>query len=261
MRSRVALTLTLAAACAHAPPPVSSLDAEPPRIASAFFGLDDAIPEAARRLCRDAPGADGMPITFSRRVVGDLDPGAFTVTTRSGARLHPRCATTRPANGDAEGHTVLLLGQLGGEPADPPVEVEVTGALALAGADGHGLRAPVIALAAGPTLALAIATPPGAIASDCPAGTAQIVTAIWTGGVNLAPGVDDDRHRRGYRVQTDTGEVAPRALGDLGDRDNYEHLCLATAAPVRRVAFAAGLLVDPRGDRNPATAIAVSAAR
>jgi len=259
---RALIAAALAVGCSHPPPPRSTLDTAPPRIASAFFGLDHAMPDETRWLCKDAPGRDGLPVTFTRRVVGAIDPGAFTVTTRSGARRHPSCATTRPANARAEGHTVLLLGELGGEPADPPVEVEVTGSLPLAGgAQGQGLRAPVIALADGPTLVLAIAVAPAAIASDCPRGTQQIVLAIWAGGVTLAPGVDEDTHRRGYRAITDAGEVVPRALGDLGDRDNYEHLCLDTGAPIRRVTFSAGLLVDPRGDRNPATAIEVSAAR
>jgi hypothetical protein len=247
-------------ACTHRlPPPRTSLDDAPPRLASAFFGLDHAMPEGSRRLCLDGPGLDGMPVTFTRRVVGPIDASAFTVTTASGARRHPRCATTQPASGAAKDHTVLLIGELGRDPADPPLQVEVTGALPLAGgADGHGLSGPVTPLAAGPTLVLALGLAPGAIDSDCPSGTQQLVVVVWAGGVTPGPGQSEEAHRQGYRVQTQGGEEVPFALGDLGDHDNYEHLCLHTKDPARQVRFAAGVLVDPRGDLNPATAVEVS---
>lgn len=253
-------------ACARPAPPATRLDDEPPRIAAAFFGLDDALPRVARLLCSAAPGRDGMPVTFSRRVVepidGTIDPAAFVVRTRSGALRTPACATLEPAAAPAERHTVLLIGDLGGEPADPPVAVSVVAPLALAGADARGLGAPVIPLAAGPTLALALSLRPGAIASDCPRGrTAQIVVAIWAGGVTPAPGASQEDHRRGYQVETAAGLVTPFALGDLDDRDNYVHLCLDTAATTSVVRFAAGIVVDPRGDRNPETTVAVSPQR
>jgi hypothetical protein len=46
-------------------------------------------------------GADGMPVTFSKRIAdpGSLEPEAFTIITRSGARLQPLRVTTRPASG------------------------------------------------------------------------------------------------------------------------------------------------------------------
>lgn len=200
-----------------------------------------------------------MPVTFSRRVVGSIDPDAFTAHLRSGALRHPTCATTKPANGLSKDHTVLLIGDLGHEPDDPPVAVEVTGHLALAGgADGHGLTAPVIPLVAGPGLVLALGVRAGAIDSDCPAGTRQIVVAIWAGGVQPAPGKTQRDHLAGYRVTTTAGDVAPLALGDLDDHDNYVHLCLDRDELARRVRFAAGIVVDPRGDLNPETSIEVS---
>lgn len=250
------------AACARLPPPRTALDDEPPRVVSAFFGLDNAMPEGSRWLCASAPGQDGMPVTLSRRVVGRPDPAAFAVLTRSGARRRPACATLAPADAPAKNHTILLIGDLGGEPGDPPVSVEIVGPLPLeGGADARGLAGPVTPLAAGPSLALALGLRAGAIASDCPARTRQVVVAIWTGGVRPGPASDQETHRGGYRVTTTEGEITPFALGDLGDRDNYVHLCLDTEAPARQVSFRAGIVVDPRDDLNPDTSIAVSPQR
>jgi hypothetical protein len=229
---------------------------------SAFFGLDHAMPGESRWLCREAPGKDGMPVTFSRRVLEPVDANAFTVITRSGARLHPACATAAPANAPAKHHTILLMGELGSEPNDPPVKVEISGSLPLeGGVDAKGLEGEVIPLAAGPTLVMALGLPPGSIESDCPNTTQQLVVVVWAGGVKPGPDSDQEAHRKGYRVSTAEGEVTPFALGDLHDRDNYVHLCLDTKAPAQRVSFSAGLLVDPRGDLNPDTAIEVSAAK
>ena len=107
----------------------TSLDKEPPRLISAFFGLDNSLPPRAMLIWRRAVGKDGMPLTFSRRVEGSIDPEVFTVITRSGNRLHPAHATTKPAHKYAKRHTVLLIGEMGDEPNDPPVKVEVTGNL------------------------------------------------------------------------------------------------------------------------------------
>lgn len=254
--------MALALGCRRQPPPQTVLDSEPPRMLSAFFGLDHALPPESRALCLSAPGTDGMPVTFTRRVAGSIHPSVFTVRTRSGRVLHPTCATTKPADAIAERHTVLLIGELGSEPDDPPVAVEVTGSLKLdGGADARGLSGPVTPLADGPTLQLALGAAPSSLASDCPADTRQIVVVVWAGGVHPRPGADQAAHRSGYSVDTAAGEVQPIALGDLSDRDNYVHLCLATATPATRVRFRAGILADPRGDLNPDTSVAVSAPR
>lgn len=156
---------------------------------------------------------------------------------------------------------MLLIGELGAEPVDPPVSVAVTGTLELeGGADAKGLSAPVTPLAEGPTLVLAFAGSRAQVDSSCPPEAKQVVVAVWAGGVTLAPGVSDAEHRTSYRVETATGEVVPFALGDLGDRDNDEHRCLDTQSTVTRVRFAAGRLVDPRGDANPETSVGVASA-
>ena len=115
-------------------PPKTSLDEQAPRMISAFFGLDNAIPAPRYRR------TDGLPVTFSQRVAdpGSIEASAFTVITRSGARAHPLRATTRPADEASKRHTVLLIGEFGNAPDDPPVKVEVTGHLTLVG--GHDAR-------------------------------------------------------------------------------------------------------------------------
>ncbi len=254
-------------AVAAKPPalPRTSLDDEPPRLVSAFFGLDHALPRKAFRLCRQAPGMDGIPVTFSRRVLGGphLDPKAFTVVTRSGARRQPLCATTAPAHAAGKNHTVLLVGELGREPDDPPMTVEVSGDLPLEhGANARGLSAPVIPLADGPTLVLALGYRAGEFPPcPAPARARQVVVAIWAGGIKPRPGADQAAHLGGYRVATNEGEVRPFALGNLHSNDNYVCLFLATEAPAERVDFDAGIVVDPRGDVNPGTSVAVSRGR
>ena len=245
--------------------PVTTLEDEPPRLLNAFFGLDDALPDGVFWLCPGGGGTDGMPVTFSRRLSGTVPPASFAVVLRSGAKKTPLCATTAPANEASENHTVLLVGDLGGVD-DPPVRVEVVADLwadGVAGAvdNARGATVEVTPLLAGPTLVLAIAMTPGAIDSDCPPATTQLLMVTWSGGV--VPDVDatQEMHRLAYTVTTDAGDVTPMALGDLDDRDNYIHLCLDTDAPVQRVRARAAVLVDPNNDENPETSVTVFTAR
>lgn len=238
------------------PPPSTTLDKQPPRLLSAFFGLDNALPPGTLGMCRQAAGADGMPVTFSRRV-NEVRADAFTVITGSGARKTPSCATLAPADEVAERHTVLLVGDLGDASTDPPERVEVTGSLPLAGgADARGLEVEVTPLEEGPTLVLAFALP--ADASDCPASTVQVVVVVWAGGVTPGPEETDASHLEIYRVATEAGSSRPFALGDLGDGDNYVQLCLDTASKATEVSASVGVLVDPRGDLNPETSVEVA---
>lgn len=250
-------------------------------ILSAFFGIDNSLPLPATFLCAPAVLLDGMPVVFRQEIdERTLYPWSFTVTTRSGARRTPLCATTSPANQESEDRTVLLIGELGNDPADPPASVTVTGRLLdEAGHDLRGATAPVVPLAAGPELVYAEIAPPEpdtatfspltpsvlrllqAAPAPCPAGTVQRVRVTWDGGVT-APGGGDgtDAQRRAYAVTMADGRVVvPFALADLGDMDNNHLLCLATAGVPVAVSAAPGLFADPRRDVNPATAIGVSA--
>lgn len=199
-----------------------------------------------------------MPVTFSHRLSVQPDPRSFAVTTRSGATKMPLCANTAPARARSENHTVLLLGDLGSAD-DPPVRVSIVGPLAFeTGASAEGASVAVTPLEAGPTLVLALGYRPQDIDTDCPAKTRQLVMVAWAGGVRPVAGTDQEAHRKAYTVVTSEGPLTPFALGDLGDQDNYVHLCLDVEAPAERVDAIGGALVDPRDDVNPATSIAVN---
>jgi hypothetical protein len=250
-------TLTLVA-CAPSPAlPKTALDDQPPRMVSAFFGLDNGIQAFWYK------GADGMPVTFSKRVQDPdaLDPEMFTVITRSGVRAHPLRVTTRPANAATKRHSVLMIGEFGNEPSDPPVKVEITGHLILAGSDdAHGLSAQVTPLADGPSLVLAYAVSPKDFAGDFPPETKQIVVTVWNGGVEPMDSVTYKNHLQGYSVETSDGNIVlPIGLGDIGG-DNYEYLYLDTESTALRVSMKSNLLMDPRLDGNPATSIEVAGA-
>jgi len=251
------LVVLLLVACAPDPtPPRTGLDDQPAQMLSAFFGLDNALPSLRFK------NVDGMPVTFSKRVQdpGSLEPNGFTVITRSGARVQPLHVTTRPAQAPSKRHTVLLIGEFGNEPEDPPVKVEVTGHLLLAGGeDAQGLSVAVTPLKNGPSLIMAYSVSPGDFADDFPLETKQIVVVVWNGGVTPVEGVTRDNHRLGYSFETVDGDsVQPIALGDIGG-DNYEYLFLDTEAAVLRVSMKSGLLMDPRADANPATSVAIAA--
>jgi hypothetical protein len=251
----IALTI---AGCSPGPtPPRTDLDDQPARMASAFFGLDNAI-QALRY-----KGADGMPVTFSKRVADpdSLEPEMFTVISRSGKRVHPLRVTTRPADETSKRHSVLLIGEFGNEPDDPPVKVKVTGQLILAGGDNaQGLSVDVTPLNDGPSLVLAYAVSPEDIPDDdVPPETKQVIVAIWNGGVTPMEGVSAENHRLGYSFETENGStVQPIGVGDIGG-DNYEYLYLDTEETALRVNIKSGLLMDPRGDVNPATSVEVAA--
>ncbi|MBK6470337.1 MAG: hypothetical protein IPF94_06260 [Betaproteobacteria bacterium] len=267
---RIAVTCAVAQALAAFGGADAQVQAEPAapraRILDVFFGLDDALPARANLLCRGVrvAGMDGVPVTFSRRIALDNpDPSAFRITTQSGATYTPRCATLRPAQGMSKRHTVLLIGELGSE-RDPPVRMDVVRSVPLLnGGDAMGLSTDrVTALALGPELRIGYRYAPGELPkARCPNSTLQIVQITWAGGVT-APGGDElgEAARGGMRVTLSNGvEVSPIALADLGDNDNYTHLCLDTQTPADRVTVDPGVAIDPRGDLNPRTSIRITA--
>ncbi len=259
----------LAAICLAPAPVAHAANDRDARPLSAFFGLDNALPLRANRLCLGASGKDGMPVVLSHTVDPEsLQPEDFRVVTRSGIERTPICATLRPARDAGELRTVLLIGTFGDAADDPPVKVLVAGDLFSDGATGErvnfrGTWSHVTPLDAGPSLVLAEALP-DAGRSGCPTGTQQVVRATWAGGVRPPDGDDaGDAERTLYRVtveRTDGSrdEIVPTALADLGDRDNNHLLCLDTPAPAVLVSFPAGRLVDPNQDRNPDTHVAVT---
>lgn len=245
-----------------------------PRLLSAFFGLDNGLPFIANRLCLGASGEDGMPVVLSQTVdPATLQPEDFRVVRQSGYSSTPMCVTLRPAFDPGETRTVLLIGEFGDATDDPPVHVQVVDDLMSDAANGEaanfrGAQTDVIALDAGPTLVWAevvsreIWSQSGR-GTSCPSDTQQVVRVTWTGGVRLPDGEEPGDTERGlYRVTLQhadgsTSNVSPASLAELGDNDNNHFLCLDTMLPATVVAFPAGHLVDPNGDLNPNSHVAV----
>ncbi|MDH5171237.1 MAG: hypothetical protein OEW92_02375, partial [Gammaproteobacteria bacterium] len=129
------------------------------RLVSAFFGLDNDLPFGANRLCFGASGKDGMPVVFSHTLDPDtLQAEDFEVVTQSGDVRTPKCVTLRPAQDPGELRTVLLIGEFGDSPDNPPVSVKVVGDLLSDGAppvNFNGTRTNVTPLVAGPSMVLA----------------------------------------------------------------------------------------------------------
>lgn len=255
-------------------PVATDASGRPPRLLSAFFGLDNDLPFRAHALCLGAAGKDGMPVVLSHTVdERTLAPEDFRVFTRSGIESTPHCVTLRPSVDEGERRTVLLIGEFGDADDDPPVKVTIVEDLLSDGTGGgplsfRGTSVDVTPLGAGPSLVLAELVPaaqwsvPGQD-SVCPAESRQVIRATWAGGVQ-PPGGDDagETVRALYRVTVERGdgardEIVPVALADLGDNDNNHHLCLDTEDPAIAVAFPAGHLVDPNRDLNPETRIDV----
>ena len=273
--------------------PTIAQDAEPdttPRLLSAYFGLDNALPRAANRACRGAFGADGMPVIFSHPVdMGTLEAGDFAVITEGGAVYTPRCVTLGPAADVGEMRTALLIGEFGDAVDDPPLTVEIVSEVLSGSGDPgtpqaanlanalnfFGASVAVTPLDAGPFLVDAEVIPEvdwvldvrgrQGQGSGCPVdGLVQIVRVKWAGGVSK-PGGDevDDVEREAYTVTVlgadgTESDVTPFALGDLNDGDNNHHLCLDVAGEALSVTFAAGYLTDPNEDAlNPEMTVAV----
>jgi len=243
------------------------------RLLSAFFGLDNDLPFAANRLCWGASGEDGMPVVFSQTLDADtLQPEDFEVTSKSGAVHTPNCATLRPAQDEGELRTVLLIGEFGDAPDNPPVSVKVVGDLLSDGSPAinfKGTQVDVTPLADGPSLVLAESVPEKQWTQEtnstrCPQGVKQIIRVTWNGGVRRPDRREaGEAERKLYRVEVQRadgsfGEVTPIALAELEDRDNNHFLCLDTDDTAVAVSFPEGRLVDPNGDLNPHTTVKIS---
>lgn len=257
---------------------MTAADANPheARLLSAFFGLDNDLPFRANALCFGASGKDGMPVVLSHTVDPDaIEPEQFQVITRSGELLTPKCVTLRPAFDPGELRTVLLIGEFGDARDDPPVSVRVVSDLrsdSTPPVNLKGAQVDVTPLDDGPSLVLAEPVPEKEWTNKgrgtaCPKdGIQQVIRVTWNGGVRLPNGDEPgETERQLYRVTVtrpdgSSNDVNPIALAELDDGDNNHFLCLDTADPAVAVSFPAGHLVDPNGDLNPDTDVAVSRA-
>lgn len=243
------------------------------KILTAFFGLDNGLTFRARAIYRKAQGKDGMPLVFSH----ELDPktlqGAdFAVTTKNGTVHIVEAASFLPANEEFELRTVLLIGEYGNYPNNPPVSVEIVGDLmARTGQNFKGQTIKVIPLEEGPVLSYAeyftidkkypyIEKGKGC---DCPKEeTKMVVKAVWSGGVRAVNGKElGDNEKDNFVVTmvngSDTVKVTPFKLADLGDSENNIDLCLKQSGIPISVEVRENIAIDPRDDKNPKTKVKV----
>ncbi len=243
-----------------------------PEMLPAFFGLDD-VPAAGflnANLCTDdgLPNrrTDGMPIVTSVLIDSrSLDTTDFQITTASGAVFVPDCATLEPADDDCEGRTILIVGEFGDDPTDPPGRVEIVGELlSLDGRDLARTAPPieVTPLLEGPTLVVVEQVDPAYVSA--PAGTTLAVRAIWSGGINATDGNEVTEAEWGQytlTVRNGNGQeqtVAPFDIGDLNDGDNNHLLFFDVEGEPLTLALPVGLIIDPNGDVNPDTSSQVN---
>ena len=246
---------------------------------SAYFGLDNKLPEATELLCPGGGGKDGMPVVFSKELdVSTVQAGDFKVRKASGKSGSVACATFVPAVDDGEMRTVLLIGEFGNATDDPPATVRLVGNIhdIEQRTNFKGQSVAITPLAAGPflvraevaKLSRATGTKPnnGPFGTRCPDTTVSAVRAIWSGGVTK-PGGDPATLDEGklYRVTLRSPDgsltqVAPFFLADTQDGDNNHLLCLDQQGIPTTVSFPAGHLTDPNEDaRNPDTTVVVIA--
>ena len=217
-----------------------------PRLLSAFFGLDNDLPFRINLICVGGSGKDGMPVVFSQTLDADtLEPEDFQIVTASGKVNTPRCVTLNPARDASENRTVLLIGEFGDAPKDPPTSVKIVGELLSDGTpsvDFNGAQIDVTPLAAGPSIVLAQQVAESvwtkkSTSTACPKDSAQVIRVTWNGGVKRPNGDEPgDEERKLYRVTVDradgsTDDISPAALAELDDNDNNHFLCLDTADP------------------------------
>lgn len=244
-----------------------------PRILSAFFGLDNGLNQSSRLIYKNAPGKDGMPIVFSHEIDPSTIEGAdFAVTTKNGNVHIVEAASLLPANEEFELRTVLLIGEYGNHPENPPISVEVVGDLtARTGQNFKGKSIEVIPLPEGPVLSYAeyftfnedypyIESGNGC---DCPKEeTKMVVKTVWSGGVRAINGEELGENESGDFMVTlvdgsDTVKASPFQLADLNDNDNNIDLCLKQSGIPILVQVNEKITIDPNDDKNPKTQIEV----
>lgn len=243
------------------------------KILSAFFGLDNGLPQRARALYINAPGKDGMPVVFSLEVApATLDASDFEVTSRNGTLFGVEAVTLLPAEEEFELRTALLIGEYGNHPDNPPVSVKIVGNLmSRAGQNFKGKTKDVIPLEEGPILSYAeyftfdedypyVETGGGC---DCPKEeTKMIVKAVWAGGVRAVNGEELGQNElHDFEVimvkGLDTLTIHPFKLADLADNDNNIDLCLKESGTPILIRVNENVVIDPRDDKNPKTQVEI----
>jgi hypothetical protein len=240
-----------------------------PKFLSAFWGLDDGMPQQS---CPAATELDGMPATFSWLIASNsIEPSDFRIMRSDGTETTPTCVTLLPANESNETQTILLIGDIGDSAAGiVPRYVRLTGKLVgQSPDDAQGmsfgpLKSPKVkALGYGPYIVDAWVLTPQLLANDanrCTLGS-TFLRVVWSGGITDYPTANEvgDDVTAAYRVVYSVKggkpvSAAPLALGDLNDGDNMHDLCLQKLpknARILSVGLPANLVQDPNGDPNP----------
>ena len=243
------------------------------KILTAFFGLDNGLTQEARALYRNAPGQDGMPLVFSLEIdPASMDASDFEVTTQNGKVFDVEAVTLLPANEEFELRTVLLIGEYGNSPDNPPVSVQISGDLmSRTGTNFKGQSQRVIPLEKGPVLSyaeyftLAEDYPYDESGTGCDSpreGTQIVVKAEWSGGLRALDEDELGENELGnFQVTmvqgSDTVVVTPFQLADLDDNDNNTDLCLNAPGIPIHLQVKAHTAIDPRDDPNSFTEIEV----
>ena len=239
------------------------------KMLSAFFGLDNAMPQRAMGIWLQAPGKDGMPLVFSHEIdPKTLNANLFQITTQKGQKLSVAFATFKPAIEEFELRTVLLIGEFGNAPDNEPAQVEIIGDLKTRdGQNLKGQKVTVTPLEDGPFISYAeyfmfdndYPFREKGTGCDCSkTETEMVVRTVWAGGVSATDGNElGKRELSSFTItlvqNSDTVKVHPFAISDVNDNDNNIDLCIKEKGRPIIVEANQNIAIDPRGDKNPYT--------
>ncbi len=236
---------------------------------SAFFGLDNAMPQKSMGIWSKAPGKDGMPLVFSHEIdPATLNPNVFQITTQKGEKLNVAFATFKPAIEEFELRTILLIGEFGNAPANEPKIVEIIGDLKTRdGQNLKGQKIEVTLLEYGPFISYAeyflldkdYPFKEKGAGCDCPkTETETVIRTVWAGGVRATNGKElGENELSSFTItliqNSDTIKVHPHHIADIDDNDNNIDLCLKEKGIPIFVEANENIAIDPKGDKNPYT--------
>ncbi|KOY84298.1 hypothetical protein AD998_21680 [bacterium 336/3] len=236
---------------------------------SAFFGLDNAMPQKSMGIWNKAPGKDGMPLVFSHEIdPATLNSNVFQITTQKGDKLNVAFATFKPAIEAFELRTILLIGEFGNAPDNKPKEVEIISDLKTRdGQNLKGQKIKVTPLKDGPFISYAeyfsfdqdYPYSEKGRGCDCPkTETETVVRTVWAGGIRATNGKElGEKELTSFTItliqNSDTLKVHPFHIADLDDNDNNIDLCIKVKGTPILVETKENTAIDPRGDHNPIT--------
>jgi len=242
-------------------------------IISAFFGLDNALPQKSMGIWSKAPGKDGMPLVFSHEIdPATLSQNVFSITTQKGDKLNVAFATFKPAIEEFELRTILLIGEFGNAQDNEPKEIEIIGDLKTRdGQNLKGQKIEVTPLKDGPFISYAEYflldkeypfREKGAGCDCSKTKTETVVRTVWAGGVRATNGKElGEKELTSFTItliqNSDTIKVHPFHIADIDDNDNNIDLCIKEKGIPILVEAKENIAIDPRDDKNPSTKMKV----